>query len=120
MHPRDQLEGGQNTEVKRREKIERGQARGQRECEREKEQRECGFIEKQEQQRRAVLDTGCETPLASNQTQHNLTEEADREDSNRREEEEDKTLTEEWWCPSPPDYAPTLPQHRESCGAHGE
>ncbi|KAJ1092915.1 hypothetical protein NDU88_006025 [Pleurodeles waltl] len=45
--------------------------------------------------------------MASNQTHHNPMEEANGEDTDQREEEEDKTPTEEWWCPSPPDYALT-------------
>ncbi|KAJ1085278.1 hypothetical protein NDU88_005411 [Pleurodeles waltl] len=97
MHPRDQPEGGQNTEVKGREKIEREEAKEQRQRKGEKEQRESGYIETHEQQRRGVSDTGCETPLASNQMQRNPTEEANQEDADRREEEEDKTWTEEWW-----------------------
>ncbi|KAJ1199805.1 hypothetical protein NDU88_003637 [Pleurodeles waltl] len=119
MHPRDQPEGGRNKEVKGKEKIEGREAKEQSQLEGEKEQRESGYIEKQEQQR-SMLDTGCETPLASNHTQRNLTEEADWEDADRRQEDEDdEAWTEEWWCPSSPDYVPTPPpppQLWESCG----
>ncbi|KAJ1149170.1 hypothetical protein NDU88_001987 [Pleurodeles waltl] len=108
----------QNTEVKGRKKRERGEV--QRGHEGEKEHREIGFIKKQEQHRRGVSNTGCETPLASTQTQRNPMEEVGREDTDRREEEENETCTEEWWCPSPPDYALTLPQLRKGCGPHGK
>ncbi|KAJ1143901.1 hypothetical protein NDU88_010203 [Pleurodeles waltl] len=103
---RDQPEGGQNMEVKGQEKIERGEVKEQRENEGEKEQRESKDLKKQEQQRRGVLDTDCETLLASKQMQHNPTEQTGHEDADWREEE-DKTWTEEWWCPSPLDYTQT-------------
>ncbi|KAJ1103979.1 hypothetical protein NDU88_001395 [Pleurodeles waltl] len=90
-HPRDQPEGGWNAGVKEQEKIELGVVKEPRECEGEKEQRESRYIEKQEQQRRGVSDTGCEIPLASNQTQCNPMEEVDREDADWREEDEDET-----------------------------
>ncbi|KAJ1127516.1 hypothetical protein NDU88_005915 [Pleurodeles waltl] len=86
MNPRDQPEGGRNKKVKGQEKIEHGKLKDQRECEGEKEQRESGYIEKQEKQRRGVSDTGCEIPLASKQMQHNPTEAADRDDTNRRQQ----------------------------------
>ncbi|KAJ1142637.1 hypothetical protein NDU88_008950 [Pleurodeles waltl] len=73
MLPGYQPEGGWNTEANRQQKIE---VKEQREREGRKEQRESGYIKKQEQQRRGVLEMGCEIPLASNQMQRNLVEEA--------------------------------------------
>ncbi|KAJ1083511.1 hypothetical protein NDU88_003670 [Pleurodeles waltl] len=120
MYPRDQPEGRRNTEVKGQEKTERGEAKEERDHEGEKEQRESGYIKKQEQQRRGVSDRGCETPWPSNQMHRNQTEEADREDADWKEEVEDKTWMEEWWCPSLTDYALNPPQLRESCGSRSE
>ncbi|KAJ1113817.1 hypothetical protein NDU88_002058 [Pleurodeles waltl] len=85
MHPRDQLEGGRNIDVKRQEKVERGEAKEWREREGEKEQMESRYIKKQEQQTRGVSDAGCETPMASIQMQRNPMEDANREDANWRE-----------------------------------
>ncbi|KAJ1113818.1 hypothetical protein NDU88_002059 [Pleurodeles waltl] len=93
IHPEDQLEGGRNTDVKGREKIECGEAKEQRQHKGENEQRESRYIEKQEQQRRGVSDTGCKNCLGFKQMQRNPMEEADQEDTDRREEEEEEDKT---------------------------